>query len=137
MAQPMPDFSSPPLPRPARVFVVEDNLDAALTLRDLLEIWGYEARTVHDGLSALEVAPEFHPDVVLLDIGLPGIDGYEVARRLRDRADLPGLLIIAVTGYGQESDRQRAREAGFDQHLVKPVDLEILRRLLAAAPRLD
>jgi CheY-like chemotaxis protein len=83
------------------------------------------------------MAPEFHPDVVLLDIGLPGIDGYEVARRLRGQADLPGLLIIAVTGYGQESDRQRAREAGFDQHLVKPVDLEILRRLLAAAPRLD
>jgi CheY-like chemotaxis protein len=133
----MPDPSSPPVLRPARVFVVEDNLDAALTLRDLLEIWGYEARTVHDGLAALEVAPEFHPDVVLLDIGLPGIDGYEVARRLRDRPDLGGLLIIAVTGYGQESDRQRAREAGFDQHLIKPIDLAILRRLLADAPRLD
>jgi len=74
---------------------------------------------------------------VLLDIGLPGIDGYEVARRLRGRPDLGGLLIIAITGYGQEGDRQRAREAGFDQHLVKPVDLEILRRLLADAPRLD
>jgi CheY-like chemotaxis protein len=133
----MPDLFSPPLARPARVFVVEDNLDAALTLRDLLEIWGFEARTAHDGLSALKVVPEFHPDVVLLDIGLPGIDGYEVARRLRGRADLPGILIIAITGYGQESDRQRALEAGFDQHLVKPVDLEILRRLLADAPRLD
>jgi two-component system CheB/CheR fusion protein len=126
-----------PRPRPARVCVVEDNLDAALTLVDLLEIWGYEVRAVHDGLSAVTAVPEFHPDVLLLDIGLPGIDGYEVARRLRRRAELDGLLIVAVTGYGQDDDRQRAREAGFDHHLVKPLDLEALRRLLADAPRLD
>jgi two-component system CheB/CheR fusion protein len=126
-----------PRPRPARVFVVEDNLDAALTLVDLLEIWGYEVRAAHDGLAAVEVAPEFHPDVVLLDIGLPGIDGYEVARRLRRRPELDGLLIVAVTGYGQDSDRQRAREAGCDHHLVKPVDLEVLRRLLADAQQTD
>jgi two-component system CheB/CheR fusion protein len=127
---------SPAAPRRTRVFVVEDNLDAALTLVDLLTIWGYEVRAVHDGLAAVEAAPEFHPDVVLLDIGLPGIDGYEVARRLRRRPDLAGLLIVAVTGYGQESDRQRSREAGSDHHMVKPVDLEALRHLLAAAPRL-
>ena len=133
----MPQLSPLPIPRPTRVFVVEDNVDAALTLVDLLEIWGYEARVVHDGLSAVEVVPDFHPDVVLLDIGLPGIDGYEVARRLRRRPELSGLLIVAVTGYGQDSDRQRAREAGFDHHLVKPLDLEALRRLLADAPQLD
>jgi CheY-like chemotaxis protein len=128
-------MAAEPTPRAARVFLVEDNLDAALTLSDLLEIWGYEVRAVHDGLAAVEVAPQFDPDVVLLDIGLPGIDGYEVARRLRLRKDLAGLLIIAVTGYGQEGDRRRAREAGFDHHLVKPVDLDALRRLLEEAPR--
>jgi two-component system CheB/CheR fusion protein len=132
----MTDLAPLPASRPARVFVVEDNLDAALTLVDLLEIWGYEVRAAHDGLSAVEAVPEFQPDVVLLDIGLPGIDGYEVARRLRRRPELGGLLIVAVTGYGQDGDRQRAREAGCDHHLVKPVDLEILRRLLAGAPRL-
>jgi len=131
----MPNLSS--ASRPARVFVVEDNLDAALTLVDLLEIWGHDVRAVHDGLAAVTAVPEFHPDVVLLDIGLPGIDGYEVARRLRRRAELAGLLIVAVTGYGQDGDRQRAREAGFDHHLVKPLDLEALRLLLAGAPRLD
>jgi CheY-like chemotaxis protein len=132
----MTDLAPLPASRPARVFVVEDNLDAALTLVDLLEIWGYEVRAAHDGLSAVTAVPEFHPDVVLLDIGLPGIDGYEVARRLRRRPELGGLLIVAVTGYGQDGDRQRAREAGCDHHLVKPVDLEVLRRLLAGAPRL-
>lgn len=123
--------------RPMRVFVVEDNLDAALTLVDLLQIWGYEVRAVHDGLAAVEVAPFFDPDVALLDIGLPGIDGYEVARRLRGRSDLEGLLIVAITGYGQDSDRERAREAGFDHHLVKPVDLDLLRRLLSRAALRD
>jgi CheY-like chemotaxis protein len=133
----MPQLSRLPAPRPTRVFVVEDNLDAALTLVDLLGIWGYQVGVVHDGLAAVAAVPEFHPDVVLLDIGLPGIDGYEVARRLRRRSELDGLLIVAVTGYGQESDRQRAREAGFDHHLVKPLDLEALRRLLADAPQLE
>ncbi|HZF11583.1 MAG TPA: response regulator [Thermoanaerobaculia bacterium] len=131
----MPNLSqaAAPVPRPTRVLVVEDNLDAAVTLVDLLTLWGYEVSAVHDGLAAVEVAPEYRPDVVLLDIGLPGIDGYEVARRLRRRSELDGLLVVAVTGYGQEGDRQRAREAGFDHHLVKPVDLETLRRLLGGA----
>jgi CheY-like chemotaxis protein len=131
----MPSLSQAPapVPRPTRVLVVEDNLDAAVTLVDLLTLWGYEVSAVHDGLAAVEVAPRYRPDVVLLDIGLPGIDGYEVARRLRRRSELDGLLVVAVTGYGQEGDRQRAREAGFDHHLVKPVDLEILRRLLGGA----
>ncbi len=119
--------------RGVRVLVVEDNVDAAETLADLLRIWGYEVETVHDGQAAVVAAPRFRPQVVLLDIGLPRMNGYEVARWLRRQGDLGDLLIVAVTGYGQESDRVRGREAGFDHHLVKPVDLDALRRLLAEA----
>ncbi len=126
-----------PFPRPSRsgvrVLVVEDNVDAALTLADLLTLWGYEVRVVHDGLAALEVAPDYRPEAVLLDIGLPKMDGYGVARWLRAQPPLAGVLIVGVTGYGQERDRQLSREAGFDHHLVKPVDLTLLRRLLADA----
>ena len=114
------------------VLVVEDNVDAALTLVDLLRLWGYEVEVVHDGQAAVEAAPRCLPQVVLLDIGLPGMDGYEVARRLRAAPETRGALLVAVTGYGQEGDRARAREAGFDHHLVKPVDLDGLRRLIAA-----
>lgn len=125
---------SPPHPLDGlRVLVVEDNVDAAETLADLLRLWGYEVETVHDGEAAVYAAPRFRPRVVLLDIGLPRMNGYEVARWLRGRPELGDLLIVAVTGYGQESDRARGREAGFDHHLVKPVDLDLLRRLLAEA----
>jgi len=117
------------------VLVVEDNVDAAETLAELLRLWGYEAEIVHDGQAAVAAAMRFRPRVVLLDIGLPRMNGYEVARWLRRRPDLGDLLIVAVTGYGQESDRARGREAGFDHHLVKPVDLDLLRRLLAELPR--
>jgi len=127
----IPGPPSRPLDRGVRVLVVEDNVDAAETLADLLRIWGYEVETAHDGQAAVLAAPRFGPQVVLLDIGLPRMNGYEVARWLRCRPDLGDLLIIAVTGYGQESDRARGREAGFDHHLVKPVDLEALRHLLA------
>jgi len=116
-----------------RVLVVEDNVDAALTLADLLTLWGYDVRVVHDGLAALEVAPVYRPEAVLLDIGLPKMDGYGVARWLRAQPPLAGVLIVGVTGYGQERDRQLSREAGFDHHLVKPVDLGLLRRLLEEA----
>jgi DNA-binding response OmpR family regulator len=122
-----------PIERGVRVLVVEDNVDAAETLADLLRIWGYEVEVVHDGQAAVEAAPRFRPRAVLLDIGLPRMNGYEVARWLRRRPDLDGVQLIAVTGYGQESDRARGREAGFDHHLVKPVDLEVLRRLLPEA----
>jgi CheY-like chemotaxis protein len=118
--------------RSARVLVVEDNVDAALTLVDLLRIWGHEVEYVHDGPAAVDLAPRYRPEVVLLDIGLPGMDGYEVARRLRQDPLTRGALLVAVTGYGQESDRARSREAGFDHHLVKPVDLAGLRRLIEA-----
>jgi two-component system, sensor histidine kinase len=116
-----------------RVLVVEDNVDAALTLADLLTLWGYDVRVVHDGLAALEVAPVYRPEAVLLDIGLPKMDGYGVARWLRAQPRLAGVLIVGVTGYGQDRDRQLSREAGFDHHLVKPVDLGLLRRLLEEA----
>jgi CheY-like chemotaxis protein len=117
-----------------RVLVVDDNRDAAESLALLLEVAGHQVRACHDGPAALERVEEFQPDVVLLDIGLPGMDGYEVARRLRALPGGRGVLLVALTGYGQDDDQRRAREAGFDHHLIKPADLEALAGLLAAAP---
>lgn len=111
-----------------RILVVDDNQDSAESLALLLELHGHEVRTAFAGPAALETASTFRPDVVLLDIGLPGMDGYEVARRLR--ADDHRSLLVALTGYGRDDDRQRSQEAGFDHHLVKPVDLEELARVL-------
>ena len=93
-----------------------------------------EVRVAYDGPSALAIAPEYRPEVVVLDIGMPGMDGYEVARRLRARPEFVGTLLVALTGWGQEVDRQRSREAGFDKHLVKPVDPRDLHSLLAEMP---
>jgi CheY-like chemotaxis protein len=117
-----------------RVLVVDDNVDAAQTLRDFLDHLGHEAALAHDAVEALELASSFKPDVAMLDIGLPVMDGYELARRLREQLGFTKLRPIAVTGYGQDSDRLRARQAGFDHHLVKPITLEALVPLLAAAP---
>jgi len=116
-----------------RILLVEDNRDAAETLTEIMELWGHEVRHAEDGPSAIDEAHSYHPDVVLLDIGLPGMDGYEVARRLR-QADLNGVLLVALTGYGQEEDRRRSHEAGFDLHLTKPVDPQELQRLIASVP---
>jgi DNA-binding response OmpR family regulator len=97
----------------------------------LLRMAGNEVRTAHDGLEAVEVAAAFQPDVVLLDIGLPKLNGYDAARQIRDqRSD--GVVLIAVTGWGQDEDRRRSREAGFDHHLTKPVNLGTLQKLLTA-----
>ena len=115
-----------------RILVVDDNVDAATTLQLLLKSLGHEACAVYDGQQALGMALSFRPDVVLLDIGMPGLDGYEVARRLRALERERPLRIIAITGWGQEADRTRSREAGFDVHLVKPVSPETLERLLAS-----
>jgi signal transduction histidine kinase len=114
-----------------RVLIVDDNVDAADALVELLEALGYEAKAAHDAIEALELAPTFRPDICLLDIGLPVMDGYELAARLRS-ASLVGddTRIIAVTGYGQDGDRRRAREAGFDAHVVKPVTLDALTRAM-------
>lgn len=116
---------------PKRILVVDDNVDAATTLQLLLKSLGHEACAVYDGQQALSTAVSFRPDVVLLDIGMPGLDGYEVARRLRALRRSEPLRIIAVTGWGQEADRTRSREAGFDVHLVKPVDPGLLTSVIA------
>ncbi|HEU4752108.1 MAG TPA: ATP-binding protein, partial [Armatimonadota bacterium] len=135
------DYPSSPLrPEPAqsgdprRILVVEDNPDAAESLVDLLELWGHAVEVAPTGEAALSLTSTYRPDIVLLDIGLPGMDGYQVAERLRQQpAPRPGQ-IVALTGYGQEADRRRSAEAGFDHHLVKPVDPNELRRLLEQAP---
>jgi signal transduction histidine kinase len=116
------------------VLVVDDNLDNAASLAVLLTALGQEVLTAHDGPAALELARRHTPQVVLLDIGLPGMDGYEVARRCRDDVGLAGCVLVAMTGYGKEEDRHRSQQAGFAAHLVKPVYLEDLRLLLADAP---
>jgi len=141
LAPSMPDSRGTPEPRSARhevsrtparhILVVDDNVDSAQTLGKALEVMGNEVRIAHDGMKALEAAAEFVPDVILLDIGLPAMDGYEVARRLRSMPQLKHVVLIAQTGWGQEQDRRRSEEAGFDHHLVKPVDFSALEKLLA------
>jgi len=118
--------------RALRVLVVDDNVDAAATLGMLLEACGYAVTTENDALRALERALAEGPDAVLLDIGLPEMDGNELARRLRADPRTSQALLVAVTGYGQEQDRRAALEAGFDHHLVKPIDLDRLTAILAA-----
>jgi PAS domain S-box-containing protein len=115
-----------------RVLVIEDHPDAAETLKDLLEMSGYEVRTALTGPDGVRLAHEYDPDVVLCDLGLPGMDGYEVAAALRTAPGGRRQRLVAVTGYGQDEDRRRSREAGFQYHLVKPIDLEELRAVLAA-----
>jgi signal transduction histidine kinase len=115
-----------------RILVVDDNEDAADVLADVLRLAGHEVRVAHDGLRALEAARSFDADLVLLDIGLPVMDGYEVARRMRDGSFRARL--IAVTGYGQDVHREQSKQAGFDEHLVKPIDLAAIRRLIEELP---
>jgi CheY-like chemotaxis protein len=134
----MPDSRRKPVdhvsPDRRRVLVVDDNLDSADTMAELVRIWGYDVRTAHDGPAALDCARSFRPDVILLDVGLPGMDGYELARRLRAEG-LAGDLLVSVTGYGQEEDRRKAEEAGFDHHLTKPVQPDMLLRLVGGEDR--
>lgn len=113
-----------------RVLVVDDNVDIADALAALLDLQGCEVRVAHHGEAGLEQALEFEPDVIFLDIGLPGMDGYEVARELRSRSFDRHITLVALTGYGQASDRQKAVEAGFDHHLVKPARLDQIREIL-------
>lgn len=114
----------------ASVLIVDDNEDAALMLSDLLSGIGYATRVAHDAPQALAMADEYVPDVALLDIGLPAMDGYELARRLREKPAWCEVRLIAVTGYGQSSDRKRSLEAGFDHHLVKPIGLAALQQVI-------
>jgi CheY-like chemotaxis protein len=120
------------MPLPLRVLVVDDLMDNRESLGLLVRAWGHEVRLAQDGPSALATFQSFHPDVILLDIGLPGMSGWEVARQIREQEGWRGLL-VAVTGYSQQQDRVISRQAGIDFHLVKPVEPEQIRRLLAWA----
>jgi CheY-like chemotaxis protein len=115
-----------------RIMVVDDNADAADSLKVLLGIWGHDVKTAHDGVAALQLARKFDPELVFLDIGLPQMNGYEVAHRLRQEAGLTRAIFIALSGYGTQRDRRRSKEAGFALHLVKPVDPESLPEVIAS-----
>jgi two-component system, chemotaxis family, CheB/CheR fusion protein len=119
-----------PAGTPLRILVVDDNRDAADSLAELLHALGHDVREAYDGTSALAVAERERPDVILCDIGLPGLTGYEVAQRVRAQPELGNVILIALTGWGQPEDRRRTREAGFDAHLVKPVEQEALTGIL-------
>jgi PAS domain S-box-containing protein len=124
--------------RPRRILIIEDNLDDAETTRLVMEAAGHQVMEMHSGSSAVAAARSFRPEVVLCDLGLPGgMDGYTVARLLREDRDLSAAYLIAMTGYGKEDDRRRTREAGFDIHLTKPTDVDALERLVAALPQRD
>src|SRR5205823_4744978 len=120
---------------PLRILIADDCHDTTSTLALLVSHWGHDVRTVDNGLAALEMAADYRPDVVLLDIGMPGLDGLELARRLRQELHMEQVLLVCVSGFGQEIDRRHALEAGCDFHLVKPVDLEELHALLSSGPR--
>ena len=127
-----PRRTSRPAPKSSlRILVVDDNRDGADSLAMLLRIMGNDTRTAYDGQEGVEVAGEFRPDVVLLDIGLPKLNGYEACRRIREQPWGKSVVLIALTGWGQEEDRRRSHEAGFDHHMVKPVDPQELMKLLA------
>jgi CheY-like chemotaxis protein len=121
--------------RSRRVLVVDDNHDAAQSLAMMLRVMGHDTQTAFDGLEAVHAAATYRPDVVLLDIGLPRMDGYEVARQIRKREWGNTMLLTALTGWGQDEDKERSKVAGFDHHLTKPVDPETLSKLLAARGR--
>jgi CheY-like chemotaxis protein len=114
----------------SRVLVVDDNVDAADMLVMLLQMFGHQAKAVYSGQAALATAVEYEPDFVLLDIGLPDMNGYEVAQHLRQLQQTKNVRLIAITGYGHDADRQRSKEAGIDLHLVKPVDPKRLQDVL-------
>jgi signal transduction histidine kinase/CheY-like chemotaxis protein/CHASE3 domain sensor protein len=122
---------------PRRVLIVEDNVDAALSLREALEMDGYEVAIAHSGPEGLERAAEFAPEVVLCDIGLPGLDGYEVARRLRSAAGMRSVVLIALSGYGSPADKEQARLAGFDLHLAKPLKVPTFAQVVAELTRAE
>ena len=114
---------------------MDDNVDSAETLGMLLRASGHDVRTAHDGPTALNAALEYVPDAVFLDIGLPLMDGYEVAKRIRQQPDLENVVMIALTGYGQDTDRLASHLAGFEHHLVKPARLEQMLHILAIAAK--
>jgi CheY-like chemotaxis protein/two-component sensor histidine kinase len=129
---PSEPISVPTTTTSRRILVVDDNRLAAQSLATLLQMTGNETCTAHDGVAAVEAAATFHPEVVLLDIGLPKLNGYEAARKIREQSGGKSMVLIAVTGWGQDEDRQKSHEAGFDGHIVKPVDHAEFMNLLAS-----
>lgn len=119
--------------RKKKVLVVDDNQDLADTFGKLIRMLGEEVMIVYRGAAALEAAPEFHPDIVFLDIAIPDMDGYETVERLRGIPELKETKFIAVTGFGQEEYRNRSRKAGFDEYIVKPIEMETLQKILKGA----
>lgn len=115
------------------MLVVDDKEDAAKLLGCLIETQGHEVRTAGDGEQAIELAAEFRPDLILMDIGMPRMDGYEAAREIRERAWGQDVKLVALSGWGQDEDKRKSQDAGFDEHLVKPPASEDLERLLSAA----
>jgi CheY-like chemotaxis protein len=113
-----------------RILVVDDNHDSAMSLRMMLKLLGNDVKTTHDGLAAIEAAEQFRPDLILLDIGLPKLNGYDACRRMREQSWSAGMVIVALTGWGQAEDRRRSQEAGFDHHLIKPVEFAALQKIL-------
>src|ERR1700749_4007707 len=113
-----------------RIMVIDDNKDAAESMSMLFELWAHDVACAYDGRTALETAAKYRPHVVFLDIGLPGMDGYEIAERLRELPESTRTVLVAITGYGQDEDRRRSREAGIDHHLVKPVAPDTLHKLI-------
>jgi CheY-like chemotaxis protein len=114
-----------------KILVVDDNQDSAMSLGMMLRLMGNDIRTAHDGLAAVEAAARFQPDMILLDIGLPKLNGYDACRQIREQPWSKETIIVALTGWGQDEDRRRSHEAGFDHHLVKPVEISALQALLS------
>ena len=131
---PTPKASAPIASAARRILVVDDNQDSADTLSILLQLTGHQTRLAFDGVEAFEAAKSFRPDVILMDLGMPKLNGFEAARQIRQQPWSKGMVLVALTGWGQEEDRNRTAEAGFDGHLVKPVDFDTLRTLLAGFP---
>jgi CheY-like chemotaxis protein len=116
-----------------RVLVVDDSVDTATGLEMLLKLVGHETRIAHSGADAIAIARTFRPDVVLLDIGLPGMDGFQVCAAMRREVEVKDAYLVAISGYGDEDARRRSAEAGFDQHMTKPIDFEAIEALLRRA----
>ncbi|HWA39162.1 MAG TPA: response regulator, partial [Burkholderiales bacterium] len=119
-------------PARKRILLVDDNRDYVDSLAEVLRAEGNDVRVEHDGAAGLEAALAFRPEYAFLDIGMPGLNGFELARRLRDRAETREAILVAVTGYSQPADQVRGKEAGFDRYLVKPVEIDAVREILAA-----
>ena len=127
----LPEDDRPSTVPKRRILVVDDNQDSARTMGGLLELLGHEVHTAFDGVQAVQAVKEFLPEVILMDVGMPRLNGYEAARRIREQPWGRDVVIIALTGWGQEGDRVQSREAGCDGHLVKPVSFPDLEKLLA------